>query len=328
MIGNGGRKSKSLCARFPPALSAHAVACLLLAFAALGWPLVLNAVAHALTWEARASEAAAAPRADRIRIFLGESAALACCLGAWPFAPLLARAAGHEPASARGAVLLVAGCSADRASFWLLARRLRRLGWSVAYARVRPWPRRREAALSELDESVCRVAQRAPAQPISLVAHAAGGLAARDYLRRHPQAPVRTLLTLGTAHRAASQPLLRLPCLHGPGDAVVREINAGGTTPHKVDAIAIASDFDAWVAPPSVADDPGAFNIAVAGVGHFGLLVSRKVFQLIVENLAAVEPGTPPSLPPRDGEPEKPSPPLRTACEAGETLRRGSPSST
>ena len=51
--------------------------------------------------------------------------------------------------------------------------------------------------------------------------------------------------------------------------------------------IAIQSHFDAMVLPPGNAEYPGAFNIRVNAVGHNALLFSPKVYELLVENLAA-----------------------------------------
>jgi hypothetical protein len=39
--------------------------------------------------------------------------------------------------------------------------------------------------------------------------------------------------------------------------------------------------------PPSAAYWPGAFNIEVRGLGHMSLLFSRRVYELVRENLDA-----------------------------------------
>ena len=49
--------------------------------------------------------------------------------------------------------------------------------------------------------------------------------------------------------------------------------------------IAIYSDFDAWLVPIDDAYCPRGFNIAVSGVGHCAMLLSRRVADLIAENL-------------------------------------------
>ncbi|MGH7789324.1 MAG: hypothetical protein ACRERC_20810, partial [Candidatus Binatia bacterium] len=65
---------------------------------------------------------------------------------------------------------------------------------------------------------------------------------------------------------------------------------APSTAAATVDVIAIYSEFDAWLQPLGSAYCPGAFNIAIHGVGHCATLLSPRVAALIVENLAAPRP--------------------------------------
>lgn len=261
---------------------------LLLVATFVGVPLALNAVAYATTRAARRAdcEAEAASRAASVRAFVHESIASVCCLAAWPFAPLLARtpALGAER---RGTVMLIAAGAADRASLWLLARRLRRHGWHTRFPMPHRWPEQSEAAQAAIDACVRRAHAAAPAEPLILIAHAAGGLAARDYLRSHPDAPVGMLVTLGTAHQETLAPPFRIRALHGPDGGAVRELAANDPVPDRFDVVAISADLDAWVVPPEAAYYPRAFNVSVAMLGHFGLLVSRKVFDLVLENIEA-----------------------------------------
>lgn len=261
---------------------------LLLVATFVGVPLALNAVAYATTRAARRAdcEAEAASHAASVRAFVHESIASVCCLAAWPFAPLLARspALGTEQ---RGTVILIAAGAADRASLWLLARRLRRHGWRTLFPMPQRWPERRDAARAAIDAGVRRANAATPAQALVLVAHAAGGLAARDYLRSNPDAPVGMLVTLGTPHQETLAPPFRVRALHGPDSDAIRELAVNDPVPDRFDVVAISADFDAWVVPPGAAYYPRAFNVSVAMIGHFGLLMSRKVFDLILENIEA-----------------------------------------
>jgi hypothetical protein len=262
------------------------LALLLAAAAVVALPVAVNAFAYATSRKARRPECEAErpPFAAFARAFAHESVAAVCCLAPWPLAPILARPTSSG-APQRGAVVFVAGCGPDRASLWLLARRLRQRGWLVAYAAPHRWPEEAGSGRAAIEERVRLARAAAPEQPVVLVGHAAGGLAARDYLRSHPETQVDMLLTLGTPHRETAEPVLRFACLHGPGGEAVRALGDADPVPDRFEAVAISADFDAWVVPADAAYYPRAFNISVALVGHFGLLVSRKVFALILENI-------------------------------------------
>ena len=85
--------------------------------------------------------------------------------------------------------------------------------------------------------------------------------------------------------RTAAAPRCRIAC------------SRAGTPPEGTptepagDVIALYSDFDAWLQPVDDAYCPGGFNIAVSGIGHCAMLLSRRVADLIVENLTAPMPG-------------------------------------
>ena len=65
----------------------------------------------------------------------------------------------------------------------------------------------------------------------------------------------------------------------------MRDLGDADSVAGRFDAIALSSTFDAWIVPPDAAYYPGAFNIAVDGIGHYRLLFSRKIWELIDENL-------------------------------------------
>jgi len=125
-----------------------------------------------------------------------------------------------------------------------------------------------------------------------------GGVAARYCCRFAPDPRVRRVLTLGSPYRGSElgwfpyHPELR------PGSPLLRELNSAGPPPG-IEVIALHSRFDAFVLPPVNALNPTAFNIQVQGVGHFSLLYSVKVFELIAENLQAATRGPETLLPRR-----------------------------
>ena len=77
-----------------------------------------------------------------------------------------------------------------------------------------------------------------------------------------------------------------------PGSPFLCQLIADDAVPGLTDCTSIYSADDALVVPATNAYYPGAYNIEVRGLGHMSLLFSRRVYELVRENLAA-------ELPPR-----------------------------
>lgn len=209
-----------------------------------------------------------------ISAFVHEWLAGLALLAASPF-----RLRATPPAAgAHGAVVLVPELYCSSAGFWYLRRRLSAAGWASVPGLARH--ARGNDALAALDASI---AQLPAGIEIVLLGHGSGGLIARAYAEARPQLHVRHVITLGTPHQGSRALAYRV--LGTPTNAASGE-GAG------VDVIAIYSDFDAWLSPIDNAYCPGGFNIAVRGVGHCAMLQSRRVADLIAENLAAPRPKT------------------------------------
>jgi pimeloyl-ACP methyl ester carboxylesterase len=208
---------------------------------------------------------------DAARAFLHEWLAAVALIAAAPFR--LRRRSGA--AGARGVAILVPERYCSSAGFWYLDRRLRAAGWSSLAGVER---HRGDAdVVAALDACVARL----PAETeIVVIGHGVGGLIARVYAAARPDPRIRHVITLGTPHQGSSALPYRLIGMP-----------AGTTADDAMDVIAIYSDFDAWLAPVDDAYCPRAFNIAVRGIGHCAMLQSRRVADLIAENLAAPMPG-------------------------------------
>lgn len=191
----------------------------------------------------------------------------------------------RDLASTRRVALLVPELHCSSAGFWYLQRRLRAAGWS-SVAGVERHGRRAEVNAA-LDT---RIAQLPAGTEIVLVGHGVGGLVAREYAAARPQLQLRHVITLGTPHQGSSALPYRVIGLPA---CAARGTGATG------DVIAIYSDFDAWLSPVDDAYCPRAFNIAVRGIGHCAMLQSRRVADLIAENLMAPTPDGSP-LPQRE----------------------------
>ena len=157
-----------------------------------------------------------------------------------------------------------------------LCVRLRAAGWS-AVAGVH-----RMGDMAQVRDALdAQLASLPVGAELVLVGHGVGGLLVRQYAESRPALQIRHVVTLGTPHqgsRAVPYRWLRAPALPpAPNEP-------------RVDVIAIYSDFDAWLVPIDDAYCPRGFNIAVRGVGHCAMLQSRRVADLIAENLAAPAP--------------------------------------
>jgi hypothetical protein len=222
----------------------------------------------------------------RARAVLRETLLSLAVLVAWPLG------VATSPGDRRRVVVLVHGFASTPASLWILARRLRRDGWTVSAPRLGAWWRDLADASDRLARHVDALRQDVPRREMAIVAHGLGGLAARAFVQRAgSRSGVRWLVTLGTPHGGT----LALWWLSlGPFRDDVRPgsdaLHALSTRlPARVEAVAISSPDDAMLLPPSGARWPEACNVSVEGSGHLGLLVSARVYELITENLA-VEP--------------------------------------
>ena len=268
------------------AAAVHAVASLVgLVIAAV------SAAAVLLTWwgtapnpEVRRSERL--PEALVIRGLLAEWIAASTALLAWPLA--LLRARSNVGVAARGVVLLLPDIGMNEASLWLLARRLQRAGWRTAAARIHRWRRPSEQRNPALAAEIQNAARLATGKPVIVLAHGVAGLAARECLGAADAPSVRQLVTLGTPHQGTESGPYRWIALDiDPASEHMRRLAEADLRSRGLEVIAVSSPFDAWTTPSSAADYPGAFNIEVSAIGHFRFLFSRRVWELIAENLPA-----------------------------------------
>lgn len=214
--------------------------------------------------------------AGSLRAFLREWLATVALVAAAPF-----RLRPHKSAAShRQVVIFVPELRCSSGAFWYLRRRLKAAGWTSLPGLERTGGRPTSESLAAVLDA--RLAALPADSDVVLVGHGVGGLLARDYAAARADRRLRHVVTLGSAHqgtRALPYNLLRAPV-------------AAALQPNGVDLIAIFSDFDAWLVPVDDAYCPQGFNIAVRGIGHCSLLLSRRVADLITENIAAPVAGT------------------------------------
>jgi pimeloyl-ACP methyl ester carboxylesterase len=196
---------------------------------------------------------------------------------------------GRDP---RRPVILLHGYAQHSANFLWLVRRLRRDGWLHLYSvRHTALGGDIERSALRLATTIDRIRRESGAAEVDVIAHSMGGLVARVCLRaRGRESGIARLITLGTPHQGTvAFPRLGLDPMLGqmrPGSALLRRL-ADDPAP-AAECISIYSTDDALVVPPTAAYWPGAFNIALRGIGHMSLLFSPRVYELVRENLAAL----------------------------------------
>jgi triacylglycerol lipase len=185
----------------------------------------------------------------------------------------------------------------NRVSFALMRRRLRREGWTEAVGVGLPIVGGDLlAAARALADAIDALSPADHRRPVILVAHGTGGLVCRAYLRWcGGTSRVAKLLTLATPHGGSKLYVLAISRFLWelrPDSDALRALAEDDPVPSAVDTTAVYSSFDLSIVPSRLAYYPGAGNIEVEGVGHFSMLWSRRVHQLVRENLEYVVPRT------------------------------------
>jgi len=228
-----------------------------------------------------------------LRAFLFECAVTALLTLSIPLAFRRQRVRDLEAGEPGRPVVLLHGYAQHTANFLWLARRLRRDGWIHLYSvRHTALGGDIEQSGRRLAAAIDRIRRAAGATEVDVVAHSMGGLVARACVRAHGRASgIGRLITLGTPHqgtlvfsRLALDPMV---AQMRPASPLLRRLAADDPIPDAIECVSIYSADDAIVVPPRNAYYPGALNIEVRGLGHMSLLFSRRVYELVRENLAA-----------------------------------------
>ena len=227
-----------------------------------------------------------------LRAFVVECSVTALLTLSVPVALRRQRVCEGDTGDARRPVIVLHGYAQHSASVLLLIRRLRREAWLRLYSvRHAALGGNIEQSALRLAATIDRIRRDSGAAEVDVVAHGMGGLVARACLRTRGRASgIARLITLGTPHQGtvAFRRLGLDPMLGQirPGSALLRRL-ADEPAP-AAECISIYSTDDALVVPPTAAYWPGAFNVAMRGIGHLSLLFSPRVYEIVRENLAAL----------------------------------------
>lgn len=187
-------------------------------------------------------------------------------------------------------VLCVHGYVCNSAYWGGLRRALRRAGLCRVYTM------NLDPTFGSIDDFGELVARRVEAireatgvDKVVLIGHSMGGLVCRCYVQRHGgDRYVSKIITLGTPHHGT------VSALRGrgenarqmrPGNAWLEALNSDA--PVDVPIVSIYTFHDNVVYPQDSAVLPGARNVGLPGIGHLELAFSRRVQDLIVEELRA-----------------------------------------
>lgn len=189
-------------------------------------------------------------------------------------------------------ILLVHGILGQEFVYWNLLKRY--LKSDRFHCHEAPFPffgfgdlRKSAAHLAQVvDDLLEEAPDEASDGRIDIIAHSAGGLAARYYVKfLGGDRTVHHLVTLGTPHHgtyfSALFPVATVVRQTLPGSDFLEELNGGKEAPGPVQYTSIYSPTDGIVVPPSSALLGGANNVKVVGLTHWGFLWRPKVYKLI-----------------------------------------------
>lgn len=236
--------------------------------------------------------------ARRLRVACSEAAVFAVCQCLMAIEPWLSMTHSAGPRGNLRPVLLLHGVLCNRAVWWLLRRRLVAAGFGpVRAVNLEPAHASIDLLAIQARQAIVALSAEVSAVPVVVVAHSMGGLVARAALSAMDQEidtpPVAQVITLGTPHRGSETARL---CR----GAACRQMRIGSSwlaalnleRPHRrVTAMtSIYSIDDNLVVPRASARLPGSQALAVTGIGHFGLLWSRQVAKLVIQQLESTAP--------------------------------------
>ncbi len=219
--------------------------------------------------------------AARVLCWLGEiGAALTIILVTMPLERLLMRrdvAARREDA---WPVLLVHGYINNAGALWALHHEFVAQGYGVHTVNLGPTYTDIENYVPLIAARIAGIRELTGAGKVVLVSHSMGGLAVRAYLRSAPDAPVAQSIFLGTPHRGT---FVAYTAAGGngaqmrPGNPWLAQLAADEGAKWPCPMLSIFSYDDNIVAPQENARLDGARNLALAGIGHMSMPMSRKL---------------------------------------------------
>lgn len=187
-------------------------------------------------------------------------------------------------------VLLIHGYVNNAGAMFILWRAIKDAGHAVHTVNLEPVYADIDTYAALIEARLAAIQAAASGQAVVLVCHSMGGLAARAYLRKYGAARVARLITLGTPHAGtvlANTALGENGRQMRPGSAWLAELARFEAARWSCKVVSIYSHDDNIVAPQLSAKLEGACNIALSGLGHISLPMSRAVAAHVIAEIAA-----------------------------------------
>ena len=198
-------------------------------------------------------------------------------------------------------VLLIHGYINNAGAMLTLYDELARQGYGVHTINLEPVHGDIDRHAPKIEAQLRGILARTGAEKVVLIAHSMGGLAARAYLRAYPRAPVARLITLGSPHQGTPSAYTawgRAGKQMRPGSAWIAALAAdenrkaaGADGSRWPCPLLTAYSYDDNIAIPAhCAKLEGARELAIAGVGHMSLPMSRRVARLLIGEMETPAP--------------------------------------
>ena len=191
-------------------------------------------------------------------------------------------------------VVLVHGWGVGHPSTALLAARLRADRRAVTALSYRYARGRIEVTAQDVARQLREIAGRAGGGRIDVVAHGLGGVLVHVAARRYGvDELIANLVTVACPHQGTALASMAGRRWFGdvrPHSPYLQRLAREAPLSSGVSFTNIRSNLDAFVFPPDLADCPVATNISIEYIGHYSMLFSERVYQLIAENLEADAP--------------------------------------
>jgi triacylglycerol esterase/lipase EstA (alpha/beta hydrolase family) len=225
-----------------------------------------------------------------LKVALRELLATIFLITLWPLWWILGASyqlAERKRGGRRNPVILLHGFAMNRSQWLWLGRHLVGRGVGPLYGTSYFSPQRVAVSARHLQKFVAYVMAREDADEVDIVAHSLGGVVARFYIEKMGGAEnVARLVTLGSPHRGTR--LGRLGIVPVASELIAESELLLGLKP--IDAVkytSIWSRADAVVVPAeSSSVAPEGTDCVFDDLGHLSMLLSKKVADSVVEQLA------------------------------------------
>ena len=186
-------------------------------------------------------------------------------------------------------VLLIHGYVNNAGALWRLWLALTKSGVGVHTLNLEPVYTSIDNYAPLIAKRIAEIRALTGAAEVTLVCHSMGGLAARAYLRDCAQrltgAAVAKLITLGSPHHGTVHAQIEFSP-NGkqmvPGNPWLADLAAHERSAWACPLVSIYSLDDNIVAPQLSAHLEGARNIALSGIGHMSLPLSKRVIEIVL----------------------------------------------